>query len=67
MTSPVDDPSAASRALAALRTMSSTEYVFGSIAGALSASVVYSPIVASVSFVNGVLFERYFRDGSRGQ
>ena len=62
------DPSAAAKdALAALRAMSSTEYVFGSTAGALSASVVFSPVVASFAFVNGILGERYFKERTRGQ
>lgn len=62
------DPSAAARdALVALRAMGSTEYVLGSTAGALSASVVFSPVVASFAFVNGILHERYFKEGARGQ
>lgn len=65
------DPGAAARArsLAALRGMSSPQYVLNSTGGALAASIVFSPVVASFAFVSGILSERYFnRDGqARGQ
>ena len=55
--------------LAALRSLSSTDYVLGKTLAATRSAVVFSPVIASFSFVNGLIAERYFNKAgqSRGQ